>query len=104
MNRLPGVDVSGEVKMYELISEFRSRLNCAVLLVSHDLHLVMSKTDQVLCLNRHLCCSGLPESVSQHPEYLALFGHKASESIAVYAHHHDHEHDVAGHPGAHHHG
>ena len=92
-----GVDVTGEVQMYELIGEFRKRLNCAVLLVSHDLHLVMSKTDQVLCLNRHLCCSGLPESVSQHPEYLALFGDQAAQSLAIYTHRHDHVHDVAGH-------
>jgi len=92
-----GVDVTGEVKMYELIGEFRSRLQCAVLMVSHDLHLVMSKTDQVLCLNRHLCCSGLPESVSQHPEYLALFGDQAAASLAIYTHQHDHVHDVAGH-------
>ncbi len=91
-----GVDVSGEVRMYELISELRSELKCAVLLVSHDLHLVMSKTDQVLCLNQHLCCSGLPESVSRHPEYLALFGRQAADSIAIYAHHHDHEHGVDG--------
>ena len=91
-----GVDVTGEVRMYELIGELRNRLNCAVLMVSHDLHLVMSQTDQVLCLNQHLCCSGLPESVSRHPEYLALFGSAASESIAIYAHHHDHVHDVSG--------
>lgn len=92
-----GVDVTGEVKMYELIGEFRNRLQCAVLMVSHDLHLVMSKTDQVLCLNRHLCCSGLPESVAQHPEYQALFGQHAGESLAVYSHHHDHVHDVSDH-------
>ena len=91
-----GVDVTGEIKMYELIGEFRNRLQCAVLLVSHDLHLVMSKTDQVLCLNQHLCCSGLPESVSQHPEYLALFGDQAADAIAVYSHRHDHVHDVSG--------
>jgi zinc transport system ATP-binding protein len=91
-----GVDVSGEIRMYQLIGDLREQLRCAVLLVSHDLHLVMSQTDQVLCLNQHLCCSGLPESVSQHPEYLALFGRQAAESIAVYAHHHDHEHDVSG--------
>jgi zinc transport system ATP-binding protein len=98
-----GVDVSGEIRMYQLIGELREQLQCAVLLVSHDLHLVMSQTDQVLCLNRHLCCSGLPESVRRHPEYLALFGEQASESIAVYAHHHDHEHDVAGATDAHQH-
>ena len=91
-----GVDVTGEVKMYELIGEFRNRLQCAVLLVSHDLHLVMAQTDQVLCLNQHLCCSGRPESVAQHPEYQALFGHRESESLAVYSHQHDHVHDVSG--------
>jgi zinc transport system ATP-binding protein len=98
-----GVDVSGEVRMYQLIGELRDQLQCAVLLVSHDLHLVMSQTDQVLCLNRHLCCSGLPESVSRHPEYLALFGPQVSDSIAVYAHRHDHVHDVSGETGAHRH-
>ena len=98
-----GVDVSGEIRMYQLIGELRTQLQCAVLLVSHDLHLVMSQTDHVLCLNQHLCCSGLPESVSQHPEYLALFGQQASDSIAIYAHHHDHEHHVSGEPAGHHH-
>ena len=91
-----GVDVTGEIRMYELIRELRTQLRCAVLLVSHDLHLVMSQTDQVLCLNQHLCCSGLPESVSRHPEYLALFGQQAADSIAIYTHHHDHVHDVSG--------
>ena len=90
-----GVDVTGEVQMYELISQIRDEIGCAILMVSHDLHLVMSKTDQVLCLNQHLCCSGKPESVSKHPEYLALFGDH-SESIAVYAHHHDHVHELDG--------
>jgi len=99
-----GVDVTGEIRMYELIGELRDELNCAVLLVSHDLHLVMSQTDQVLCLNQHLCCSGLPESVSRHPEYQALFGRQAAESIAVYTHDHDHEHDVSGEPVDHSHG
>lgn len=98
-----GVDITGEIKMYQLIGELRTQLQCAVLLVSHDLHLVMSQTDQVLCLNQHLCCSGLPESVSRHPEYLALFGQQAADSIAVYAHKHDHVHDVSGHHAEHQH-
>ena len=98
-----GVDVSGEIRMYQLIGELRRQLHCAVLLVSHDLHLVMSQTDQVLCLNQHLCCSGLPESVSQHPEYLALFGQQAADSIAIYAHHHDHVHEVSGEHAGHSH-
>ncbi len=90
-----GVDVTGEAEMYDLIGQIRDETGCAILMVSHDLHLVMSKTDQVLCLNHHLCCSGKPESVSQHPEYLALFGDR-TESIAVYTHHHDHVHHLDG--------
>ncbi len=92
-----GVDVAGEVKMYDLIGALRNQLRCGVLLVSHNLHLVMSKTDKVLCLNKHLCCSGLPESVSRHPAYLELFGDQAAQSLAFYTHHHDHVHDIAGH-------
>lgn len=65
-------------------------------MVSHDLHLVMATTDQVLCLNQHVCCAGHPESVSKHPAYLELFGEKVSEELAIYTHHHDHEHDIHG--------
>ena len=90
-----GVDITGEAQMYDLISQIRDEIDCAILMVSHDLHLVMSKTDQVLCLNGHLCCSGKPESVSRHPEYLALFGEQ-TDSIAIYTHHHDHVHDLDG--------
>lgn len=90
-----GVDITGEAQLYELIAQIREQTGCAVLMVSHDLHLVMSKTDQVLCLNQHLCCSGKPESVSRHPEYLALFGEQ-TESIAIYTHHHDHVHELDG--------
>jgi len=91
-----GVDITGEADMYELISQLKTTLNCAVLLVSHELHLVMSQTDQVLCLNKHLCCFGQPEMVQQHPEYLALFGQHAPAALAVYKHQHDHEHSLAG--------
>jgi zinc transport system ATP-binding protein len=90
-----GVDITGEAQLYELIGRIRDDSGCAILMVSHDLHLVMSRTDQVLCLNQHLCCSGQPESVSRHPEYLALFGGHA-DAIAIYTHHHDHVHDLDG--------
>lgn len=90
-----GVDITGEAQMYDLIAQIRDEIGCAILMVSHDLHLVMSKTDQVLCLNHHLCCSGQPEAVSKHPEYLALFGEQAG-SLAVYTHQHDHVHELDG--------
>jgi zinc transport system ATP-binding protein len=91
-----GVDVGGQVEIYGLISDIRRRRGAAALLVSHDLHLVMAATDRVVCLNRHVCCAGRPETVSRHPEYIALFGDKAAEALAVYTHRHDHRHDPHG--------
>ena len=93
---LQGVDFTGQIDLFELIKRVRESRGCGVLMVSHDLHLVMAGTHQVLCLNHHVCCSGQPEAVSQHPEYLALFGPRAAESLAVYTHAHDHDHDLAG--------
>lgn len=91
-----GVDISGQLELYELINNIRKTHNCGVLMVSHDLHLVMAATDQVICLNQHICCHGKPEQVSTDPAYLALFGRKQAETLAVYTHHHNHSHDIAG--------
>jgi zinc transport system ATP-binding protein len=88
-----GVDVTGQADIYKLIGSIRKAHNCGVLLVSHDLHLVMAETDQVLCLNGHVCCSGHPSHVSQDPAYLELFGHESAQGLAVYTHHHDHTQD-----------
>jgi zinc transport system ATP-binding protein len=96
-----GIDVIGQAELYHWIADLRAKRGCGVLLVSHDLHLVMAATDTVVCLNRHVCCTGKPEAVARHPEYLALFG-PASQEFAVYAHKHDHVHDVAGHVHAEH--
>ncbi len=91
-----GVDVTGQVELYSLISHIRERHDCGVLMISHDLHLVMAATDQVLCLNHHVCCSGHPDTVSKHPAYLELFGAPASAKLAIYTHHHNHTHDIHG--------
>jgi len=93
---LAGVDVSGQSELYRLIAEIRDRYACGVLLVSHDLHVVMAATDRVICINHHVCCTGRPESVTRHPEFVALFGRHVAEVLAVYSHDHDHQHDVAG--------
>lgn len=90
-----GVDVAGQAELYRLITTLRDRHGCGVLMVSHDLHLVMSTTDQVICLNRHVCCSGHPEQVSGDPAFVELFGMDA-RSLAIYQHHHDHNHDLHG--------
>ncbi|WP_263081391.1 zinc ABC transporter ATP-binding protein ZnuC [Endozoicomonas sp. Mp262] len=90
-----GVDVNGQRELYHLITELRNEQNCSVLMVSHDLHLVMASTDKVVCLNQHVCCSGHPHQVRRHPAYLKLFGGESNE-LAIYTHHHDHQHDVNG--------
>lgn len=90
------VDFAGQVELYERIANLRDQHGCGILLISHDLHLVMAKTDRVICLNHHICCSGAPETVSQHPEYLRLFGRRAASVMAFYSHEHDHRHGLAG--------
>ena len=87
-----GVDYSGEIALYELISKIRDRQGCGVLMISHDLHVVMAQTDIVVCLNGHVCCTGTPEAVSGSEAYQALFGGRASGALALYRHHHDHTH------------
>ncbi len=89
---LQGVDFSGQIVLYELISKLRSELGCGILLISHDLHVVMAATDQVICLNGHVCCHGTPVAVASSPEYRQLFGDRAVPTLAVYEHHHDHVH------------
>ncbi|MAK92443.1 MAG: zinc ABC transporter ATP-binding protein ZnuC [Oleibacter sp.] len=87
-----GVDVQGQMELYQLIPQLRDELGCGVLMVSHDLHLVMAATDEVICLNGHVCCSGHPDNVSVDPAYLQLFGGRAQPAIVPYTHHHDHAH------------
>ena len=90
---IQGVDVNGQVELFNLITRLRRERGCGVLMVSHDLHLVMSSTDRVVCLNRHVCCTGTPEAVSGSSAYLELFSPQAVRNLAVYAHQHDHQHD-----------
>jgi len=91
-----GVDIKGQLTLYELIEKTKKRLKCGILIVSHDLHLVMAKTDQVICLNHHICCKGSPERVKNHPEFISLFGQAGADKLALYRHHHNHEHDLKG--------
>ncbi len=91
-----GVDFTGEADLYDLIGRLRDTHNLGVLLVSHDLHVVMARSDRVICLNGHVCCSGKPEDVSQHAAYVRIFGPHAATALGVYRHHHDHQHDLTG--------
>ncbi|KEP69585.1 zinc ABC transporter ATPase [Thioclava dalianensis] len=88
-----GLDQPGTAAFYKLIEEVRSQTGAAVLMVSHDLHVVMSASDRVICLNGHVCCEGTPKVVAEAPEYRALFGIGTGGAFALYQHHHDHGHD-----------
>lgn len=83
-----GVDVMGQAHLYEIITKAKEELNCSVLLVSHDLHVVMAKSDHVICLNGHVCCQGCPQTVQKDQAYQSLFS-----VFTPYHHHHDHHHD-----------
>ena len=91
-----GVYFTGEIALYELIKKISDTLNCGILLISHDLHTVMSATDHVVCLNGHVCCSGTPSDVARNNEYKALFGEQASQTLSIYEHKHDHVHSNDG--------
>lgn len=97
-----GLDQLGAADFYALIERVREQHDCAVLLVSHDLHVVMSASDRVLCLNGHICCEGTPTVVRDAPEYRALFGQGTQGTLALYQHEHDHSHDDCDHEHHHH--
>lgn len=87
-----GLDQPGEAAFYRLLEQVRQDTGAAVLLVSHDLHVVMAASDRVVCLNGHVCCEGTPQVVREAPEYRALFGHGTQGALALYRHDHDHAH------------
>lgn len=87
-----GLDQPGSAAFYQRIEDVRASQGCAVLMVSHDLHVVMAASDRVICLNGHICCEGHPEQVASAPEYRALFGTGTQGALALYRHAHDHEH------------
>ena len=89
-----GLDQPAVAAFYRLIEEVRDERGCAILMVSHDLNVVMRRSDRVICLNGHICCEGTPSDVSLAPEYQALFGVDNEGALALYHHEHDHSHDT----------
>lgn len=87
-----GVDYASEIALYEVIAGMRDRHGCAILMISHDLHIVMARTDTVICLDGHVCCSGAPHAVGESPQYRNLFGERGARALGVYTHNHDHTH------------
>ena len=92
-----GLDQPGSADFYRQIESLRETLGCAVMMVSHELHVVMAASDRVICLNGHVCCEGAPEVVASAPEYRALFGSGTQGALALYRHDHDHHHHAHDH-------
>jgi zinc transport system ATP-binding protein len=86
------LDLNGQIEFYKLLQEIYKEKKIAILMVSHDLHMIMSATKKVVCLYKHICCQGEPEAVSKNPEFISIFGKDMSKLISVYNHFHDHEH------------
>jgi zinc transport system ATP-binding protein len=92
-----GLDQRGSASFYQQIETVRQDTGCAILMISHELHVVMSASDRVICLNGHVCCEGTPAVVASAPEYRALFGTGTGGALALYRHEHDHGHDHGDH-------
>ena len=91
-----GLDQPGSAAFYKKIEEIRETTGCAILMISHDLHVVMSASNRVICLNGHICCQGEPKSVAVSPEYTSMFGSKVEGTFALYQHDHNHSHEGKG--------
>lgn len=89
-----GLDINNQAEFYQQLQKLKQHYQCSIFIVSHDLHLVMANTDEVICLNQHVCCSGHPQAVSQDAAFKALFTKTEQANLAFYTHHHDHKHPV----------
>ncbi|EXI62035.1 zinc transporter [Mannheimia granulomatis] len=93
---MQGVDITGQTELYQLLNKTRALLNCAILMVSHDLNIVMANTDEVLCVNKHICCAGTPEVITNDPSFIHFFGDQFARNVAFYSHNHNHHHNLHG--------
>src|SRR5215471_9305711 len=70
-----GLDMKGGLSFDGLLHHLRDHVRLTILMVSHDLHLIEHMSSRVLCINRTLCCQGLPAEVLK-PEHLShVYGH-----------------------------
>ena len=87
------LDVTAQLNFYKLLNQIFTNRNISILMVSHDLHMVMSSTKKVICLSNHICCSGEPSAITKDPEFISLFGHDFAEMMSVYRHDYTHAHE-----------
>lgn len=86
------LDISGQLEFYNYIKNLHQEQKTSILMISHDLHIVMSSTKKVICLNRHICCQGEPKIIAKNPDFKEIFGNDMNKLISIYNHYHDHHH------------
>lgn len=80
-----GVDVQTQSRFYDFLQTLNEEHGVTMLLVSHDVGMVSEYAEEVVCLNRSVCCHG---TVEQLPEFLEdVYG----EGFNVFTHE-DHHH------------
>ena len=77
-----GIDVAGQQNIYSLLDTIKKERGLTILLISHDLHVVFSHADNVLCINTTLTCQGIPSEALDAHALATLYG----EHVSVYSH------------------
>ena len=83
-----GIDIAGEENFQEVIEHLNTRHETTVLLVSHDIAMVSSLVDNVICVNKKLLCYGPPRTALTERKISELFGPR----VDIYEHPHGHQH------------
>lgn len=87
------LDVRGQLDLYQFLSKLYQNNPVSILMVSHDLHMVMSLTTHVICLYGHVCCAGEPKVITKDPAFEDVFGQELVSMMSAYHHHHGEDHD-----------
>lgn len=84
-----GIDVVGEAAFYEVLQHLNKQHGTTVVIISHDVSMVSSKVDQVVCVNKKLLCSGPPKKTLTKATLEKLF---SDSSVYEHAHGRHHSH------------
>lgn len=81
------LDVTSQQEFYKDLNQIKEKIGITVFMISHDLFAVMKNSDQVICINGHVCCIGTPTDIEQNNNLK-----NALSEIGVYIHKHNHTH------------
>lgn len=84
-----GIDVGGEQTFYDVMHHLITIHGVTAVIASHELDVVYTYADQVICINQELVCSGKPSESLDQKTFEKLYGRE----LKFYGHdHHDHSH------------